>query len=79
MNIDELDGFPDSHDRRWLIEIGGTKYPFTDYNWEITGFDPRLHVIAPDIFEYGGNAYYITGSYAEKYGYKIEEIHRGNV
>ena len=71
-----LIGWADSHDRAWWIHTPNFKAKITDYNWELTGYDPRLSEIDPEIFHYGGNAYYITGSYAESKGWTVERIPR---
>ena len=74
--FDGLFGAPLSHDRRWLIDTGKFSAVITEYNWELTGFDPRLRELAPDIFIYGGNAYYITGTLAAERGWKVTAIQR---
>ena len=62
---DNLVGISDDHDRLWLLTCpDGVVYAITEYNDELTGYDPRLGEIDPKIFHYGGNAYYIAGQYA---------------
>lgn len=67
-------GVPMSNDRRWQIQTPEFAAELTDYNWEITGVDERLHALDPKVFRYGGNAYYATGRYAFEHGYAVYEI-----
>lgn len=69
-----LSGFTSDKDRLWLIHTSEFSAPITEYNDELTGFDPRLHELDPKVFHYGGNAYYITGQYAREKGYTVEKI-----
>ena len=62
-------GFSDHHDRLWIIKTPDFEAAITDYNWELTGYDRRLHDLDPEVFHYGGNAYYITGAYAQSLGW----------
>lgn len=72
---DGLYGYSDDHDRLTLLHApGGEIYAITDYNDELTGYDPRLGQIDPKIFRYGGNAYYITGHWVLKQGWSVEEL-----
>lgn len=69
-----LHGLADDNDRLTLLrDPGGNVYAITDYNWELTGYDPRLGAIDPKTFHYGGNAWYITGSWAMERGWRVEE------
>lgn len=61
-------------DRLWLLHTPEFTAAITEYNNELTGFDPRLNELDPKIFHYGGNAYYITGSYAREKGWRVEPI-----
>lgn len=67
------------HDRKWKITVGGKDYFLSEYNDEITGYDMELHVIAPDIICYGGNAYYATGMFAQRQGWLVEQVPRGQL
>lgn len=69
-------GWADANDRRFKIVTPWFEGVITEYNDELTGFDQRLANLDPDVFRYGGNAYYITGSYARSKGYVVEEIER---
>lgn len=71
---DSLIGLTDDHDRLWSIETPEFTGGITEYNDELTGYDPRFAKIDPKIFRYGGNAYYITGKYAQGKGWKVTEI-----
>jgi hypothetical protein len=64
-------------DRQWKITVGGKDYRLSEYNDEITGFDDDLHDLAPDVIHYGGNAYYVTGRFAESKGWCVEQLPRG--
>ena len=71
---DTLVGISCDQDRLWLLHApDGTTYAITDYNDELTGFDPRLGEIDPVVFRYGGNAYYITGGWARQHGWTVTE------
>lgn len=71
---EELFGFSDPHDRLWEVTTPGFKACITDYNWELTGYDSRLHAIDPKVFHYSGNAYYITGAYARARGWTVKQV-----
>jgi hypothetical protein len=71
-------GLSFKQDRCWKITIGDKDYFLREYNDEITGYDDELHVIAPDIIHYGGNAYYATGKFAEQNGWLVTEVPREN-
>lgn len=61
-------------DRLWLLHAPtGEVYAITEYNHELTGYDPRLAEIDSVVFQYGGNAYYITGSWASAKGWTVSE------
>ena len=70
---DTLVGYTDDHDRLWILHTPEGAFAITEYNDELTGFDPKLAKIDPKIFHYGGNAYYITGRYAQEHGWRVEE------
>ena len=70
-----LCGFPWEQDRLWEIDAGvGAHLYLSEYNDEITGYSSELHEAYPDVIHYGGNAYYVTGKHAEKYGWIVREI-----
>lgn len=71
---DNLHGFSFDQDRLWLIHTPDFIGAITEYNDELTGFDSRLAEIDPEIFHYGGNAYYITGAYCPQRGWSVEEL-----
>lgn len=71
---DTLVGFPDDHDRLWLLRTPEFTGAISEYNSELTGYDPRFGDIDPKVFRYGGNAYYITGQYAAERGWHVEEL-----
>lgn len=71
---DSLVGVSEDNDRLWLVHTPDDAYAITEYNWELTGFDPKLGQLDPKIFHYGGNAYYITGTYAEQKGWRVEVV-----
>lgn len=71
---DGLHGISDDHDRLWLLQTPTGVFAITEYNDELTGYDPELAVIDPKIFRYGGNAYYITGAYAKAKGWVVLEF-----
>lgn len=68
---DNLCGCPFDHDRLWLIHTAGGAFAMSDYNWEITGADPKLAEL-DDAIHYGGNAYYVVGTLAERKGWRVE-------
>ena len=70
---DNLHGFSMDNDRLWVLHTPEGAFAITEYNDELTGFDPRLGEMDSKIFHYGGNAYYITGAYAEAKGWRVEE------
>lgn len=62
-------------DRTWVITLpNGARGVMADYNWEITGVSKELREFDPSIFHYGGNAYYVTGVYADKMGLQIKHV-----
>jgi hypothetical protein len=61
-------------DRLYLLHTPDFVAGITEYNDELTGYDPRLVKLDPKIFQYGGNAYYITTHYAPAKGWRVEEI-----
>lgn len=63
-------------DRIWKITINAREFILSEYNDEITGYDDELHNLAPDIIHYGGNAYYVTGTFANQRGWIVEEMPR---
>jgi hypothetical protein len=67
-------GFSFDQDRLWLIHTPEFTAAITEYNDELTGYDPRLVELNPKVFCYGGNAYYITGRYAERRGWRVEAV-----
>lgn len=69
-----LYGYSMDADRLWLIHTPDFVGAITEYNNELTGYDPRLGEIDPHVFHYGGNAYYIMGRYAKEKGWKVEEL-----
>ena len=71
---DSLHGFPMANDRLFKIDTGDFTAYITEYNDELTGFDPRLCELDPNTFEYGGNAYYITTTYARAKGWYVTEV-----
>ena len=72
---DNLLGYSFDQDRPWLLHApDGTVFAITEYNDELTGFSPELQEIDPTIFCYGGNAYYIVGTWAEKNGFRAEKF-----
>jgi hypothetical protein len=71
---DTLVGFSDDHDRLWLLKTPDFEAAISEYNHEVTGYDPRLALLDPKIFHYCGNAYYITGQYASERGWTVTEI-----
>ena len=70
---DTLVGFSFDNDRLWILHTPSGSFAITEYNDELVGYDPRLADIDPKIFRYGGNAYYITGRYAQEQGWRVEE------
>lgn len=68
-----MKGFSFAQDRLWLIHTPDFVAGITEYNDELTGFDPRLQKL-DEAFHYGGNAYYILGRLAQAKGWKIEEV-----
>lgn len=69
-----LHGVSSENDRLRLLHTPHFVGAITDYNDELTGYDPRLRELDPKVFHYGGNAYYITGQYAREKGWRIEEV-----
>jgi hypothetical protein len=70
---DSIHGFSFDQDRLWIIHTPGFIGAITDYNDEITGFTQNLHELDLQIIHYGGNAYYVTGRYAQEKGWRVEE------
>ena len=71
---DNMVGVSFDQDRLWLIHTPEFVGAITDYNDELTGYDPRLAELEPSAFHYGGNAYYITGALAQAKGWRVEKI-----
>jgi hypothetical protein len=70
---ENLHGFGFDQDRLWVLRAtDGVSYAITEYNDELTGYDPRLGIMFPEIFYYGGNAYYITGRWCAERGWTAE-------
>lgn len=67
-------GCSQSNDRLWILHRDGHEYPITEYNYEITGVDPALHALYPNDVHYGGNAYWVTGAFAERNGFMVEGV-----
>lgn len=67
-------GLPMPNDRKWLIKTPNFEAEICEYNSELTGFDYRLSELDPEVFHYGGNAYYILGRYAREKGYTVTEL-----
>jgi hypothetical protein len=67
------------HDRCWKITAQGRDYFLREYNDEITGFSDGLRDLAPDVIQYSGNAYYVTGKFAQQQGWIVEQCPRGFV
>lgn len=68
-----LVGYSMPQDRLWIIHTANFSAAITEYNHELTGYDPRF-VELDDAFHYGGNAYYITGILAQRRGWRVEQI-----
>jgi hypothetical protein len=71
---DHLVGYHMDNDRLWVIHTPEFSGAITEYNDELTGFDPRFNEIDSKIFYYGGNAYYILGRYCDEKGWRVEEL-----
>ena len=69
-----LHGFGFDYDRLYIIHTKDFVAGMTEYNDELTGYDLRLNKMYPDIFHYGGNAYYILAHFIKKMGWTVEEI-----
>lgn len=69
---DNLYGLSLDSDRLWLLHDKDEVYAITEYNDELTGYDPRLTEINREVFHYGGNAYYIITTYAKQKGWRVE-------
>lgn len=69
-----LIGYSGPEDRLWIIGTADFEAALTDYNWEITGYDKRLHQLFPDIIRYSGNAYYVTGAFASQNGWVVTRV-----
>lgn len=69
-----LHGFSTDNDRLWLLHTPDFVAAITEYNDELTGYDPRLNKLDSKIFRLGGNAYYITGTYANQRGWRVEKL-----
>lgn len=67
-----LAGLSDKHDWVWLIHTSEFTGAITEYNDELTGFDPRFGLLDPQVFRYGGNAYYILGEYSRERNWRVE-------
>jgi hypothetical protein len=71
---DNLVGVPEDNDRLYLIHTPEFVGAITEYNDELTGYDPRLAELEPTVFRFGGNAYHITGSLCRQRGWRVEEF-----
>jgi hypothetical protein len=69
-----LIGWSDPNDRLWILGTPDFEAAITDYNWELTGYDKRLHELDPEVFHYSGNVYYITGAYARSRGWTTTRV-----
>ena len=69
-----LHGISENNDRLWVLHTPDGDFAITEYNDELTGYDPRLAEIDPKIFHYGGNAYYIIGTYCDNMGWSAEHV-----
>lgn len=69
-----LCGVSENNDRLWILHTPEGPLAITEYNNELTGYDPRLVDIDPKIFHYGGNAYYIVGEYCRNKGWRSEHF-----
>jgi hypothetical protein len=65
-------------DRLWLLHTPTGIFAITEYNHELTGYAPELGILDPNIFRYGGNAYFITGLYAQQKGWQVEKFEDRN-
>jgi hypothetical protein len=74
--VSELEGFHLSHDRHWVIDTPEFSGAITDYNWELTGYDKKLVEAFPDVFRYGGNAYYIIYTWVPRMGFSVTQTER---
>lgn len=70
----QLMGFSEDNDRLWLLHTHLGVFPITEYNKELTGYHYSLGALDPQVFRYGGNAYYILGKYAQERGWIIESV-----
>lgn len=71
-DTETLVGIPFSHDRRWTIHTPKFSGIITDYNWELTGFDPRFAKLDKN-FVYSGNAYYIIHTLCRRKRWLVEQ------
>ncbi len=76
-DMSELGGFPLSNDAHWMISTPEADVGIlTEYNSEITGFERRVHEIAPSVIHYGGNAYYVLYTLLPKLGYYAKRLEK---
>jgi hypothetical protein len=68
-----LSGFQMDNDRLWYIDTGSFIGAITEYNDEITAFDPRLYVL-DNSFHFGGSSYYVLHTLCPAKGWKVSEI-----
>jgi len=68
-----MNGIYLSTDRQWLIKTPQFNGRIYDYNWELTGYDPRLAELDKE-FHYSGNAYYIIYTLAPRNGWEVQEL-----
>jgi len=68
-----LNGSSDDNDRLWIIHTPKFSGAITEYNDELTGFDPKLREL-DKVFVYGGNAYYIINKLAPRNGWRVEKV-----
>ena len=75
--MSKLGGFPLSNDAHWMISTPEADVGIlTEYNSEITGFERRVHEIAPSVIHYGGNAYYVLYTLLPKLGYYAKRLEK---
>lgn len=72
---DRLVGVSYSNDRLFLLHFpDGSVRAITEYNDELTGWEPELEEKWPTIFCFAGNAYYICGWWAEANNVTVEKL-----
>lgn len=68
-----LHGYSFPQDARWTIHTPEFSADITEYNSELTGYDPRLRELDA-AFQYSGNAYYILHKLCPARGWKVERV-----